>query len=320
MVEIEGDGAFFVGADIGVDRVTAVAIDLNAEVRRQAKRPFDGRGCDPDDAAATASDLVADVLRSLPPRATVEGVSVAIPGFLAADGHAYHAALLGWHGVDIAGILRRHLGADRPILVENDANAFAFAETYRKVQEPSDILVVLIESGVGGGIISGGRLHRGRLRGAGEIGHMPIGEEGFVFDARRPGRFESYVGKEALIARYRHCGGVDSDFENFIAAVAAEEPAARHALDDWAHWLARGLCVLSSTLEPQRIVLGGSVSTLYRFVAERVEAELSAALPEGYPMPIVEMSSFSGAGPALGAAYLLHQTMLSMDGQFEVAC
>lgn len=319
IVEIEGDGAFFVGADIGVDRVAAVAIDLAADTRHEAVRPFEGRGCVPEAAAAMTADVVADVLRTLPPDAAVQGVSVAIPGFLAADGQAYHAALLGWHGVDIASILHRHLGGDTPILVENDANAFAFAETYKDIQEPSDVLVVLIENGVGGGLISGGRLHRGLLRGAGEIGHMRVGDEGFLFDSERPGRLETFIGKEALLARYRYCGGQPQGFEHLVQAIDEGEVAARRALEDWGYWLARGLAILASIMEPQRIVLGGSVSVLYRNVADRVETEIAAALPGGYPMPAIEMSSFSGAGPALGAAYLLHQSMLSMDGQFEVA-
>ena len=318
IAEINGDGAFFVGADIGVDRVSAVAIDLAADLRHESVRPFPGRGCAPHDAAAMTTELVHDVIGRLPGGSSVQGVSVAIPGFLAADGRSYHASLLGWHGVDIAQVLNEYLGAKTPIMVENDANAFAFAETYRQVQEPSDTLVVLIENGVGGGIINGGRLHRGRLRGAGEIGHMRVGEEGFAFDDLRPGRFESYIGKEALLARYRYCGGCRSGFEGFATALVDGEMAARRALEDWGRWLARGLATLASVLEPQRIVLGGSVSSLYGHVAELVENEIAASLPEGYPMPIIGTSNVGGAGPALGAAYLLHQAMLSMGDQFQV--
>ena len=86
----------------------------------------------------------------------------------------------------------------------------AVAETYRVARKEGgteDCLVVLIENGVGGGIVGGGGLHRGRLLGAGEIGHIPIGDAGFVYDALRPGRLETYVGKDALFARYRHVGG-----------------------------------------------------------------------------------------------------------------
>ncbi|MET0527076.1 MAG: ROK family transcriptional regulator [Microvirga sp.] len=318
LVEIAPDGAFFVGADIGVDRIRAVAIDLSATLRHEASRPFVGRGCTPEDAAAVTAEVVRDVRGRLSEGSAVRGLSVAIPGFLAADERSYHASLLGWHGVDIVRVLGEHLGTELPILVENDANAFAFEETYLQGEDASDALVVHIENGVGGGIISGGRIHRGRLRGAGEIGHMRIGEEGYVFDSQRPGRFESYVGKEALLARYRYYGGRGTGLEDLAAAVSEGEYAARRALDDWARRLAHGLSILVSVLEPQRIILGGSVGSLYDHVAAEVETLISAQLPEGYPMPTVERSKLSEAGPAVGGAYLLHQAMLSMGEQFSV--
>jgi predicted NBD/HSP70 family sugar kinase len=317
-VEIAPDGAFFIGADIGVDRIRAVAIDLSATLRHSATRAFAGHGCTPVGAAEVTAELVREILGRLPPGSAVQGLSVAIPGFLAADGRSYHAALLGWHGVDIVAVLRQRLGTALPILVENDANAFAFEETYLQAQDASDTLVVLIENGVGGGIISGGRIHRGRLRGAGEIGHMRVGEEGYVFDPERPGRFESFVGKEALLARCRYYGGPYKDVECVAAAFIRGEAAARRALGDWGRWLARGLSILASVLEPQKIILGGSVGSLYDHVADDVQALVAAALPEGYPMPSIAKSKSSEAGPAVGGTYLLHQAMLSMEDQFSV--
>ena len=132
-----------------------------------------------------------------------------------------------------------------------------------------DCLVVLIENGVGGGIVSGGGLHRGQRLGAGEIGHIPVGDEGFVYDARRPGRLETYVGKDALFARYRHVGGVAATIEEFTRAIAAGEPAAITASRDWGRWLARGLATLICILQPGRIIIAGSVSVVYPFVAEQ---------------------------------------------------
>ena len=82
--------------------------------------------------------------------------------------------------------------------------------------------------------------------------------------------------------------------------------------------VARGLAALISTLEPQQVVIGGSVGAVFPFVAEAVARDVEAALVEGYPMPVIATSAVRTAGPALGAAYLLHQAMLSMDAQFQV--
>lgn len=314
MVEIERSGAYFVGADIGVERITGLAIDLATEVRHEVVRRFDGAGCKPDLAAQETASVIAEVMAALPVGAPVRGACVAIPGFHAADG-GFNAPNLGWTDAPIGEHLQAAVGPGLPVRVENDANANAFAETYRSRDADADVLVILIERGVGCGIVSGGRLHRGALRAAGEVGHIRIGDEGYVHDTRRPGRLESYIGKDALEARWHYYGG-RGPLEALLDDLAADVPAARRAATDWGYWLGRGISALASTLGPQKVVLSGSVSTVYRFVDAAVTRQLRSALPEGFPVPLVETSQFSGVGPALGAAYLLHQAMLSADGGF----
>jgi predicted NBD/HSP70 family sugar kinase len=321
IVEIDGDGALFLGAYIGVNRIDLLAIDLSGRVRAGVSREFSGAGSKPDRAVEVLVALVHEVLRALRPSRQPCALNVAVPGFPCADGETYHAAILGWHGVNLAQLLSEAVGLDIPILLENDANAVAVAETYRSGAswgEGEDSLVILIENGVGGGVISGGRLHRGRLQGAGEIGHMPIGEAGFVYDAVRPGRFETFVGKDALLARHAYVGGLANTLDAFLAALDAGDPAAVTSARDWAHWLSRGLIALTCVLQPERIILAGSVSAIYPYVASELEASFAAMLVEGYPVPRIETSRGGKDGPALGAAYLLHQALLSGDSRIRL--
>lgn len=314
VVEIAGSGVFFLGAYIGVNRIDVIAIDLSGTVRAKATRPFSGAASRPAQAMELIVALVDEVRRTLPPGARPHGLNVALPGFLDGDGETFHAAILGWHGVSLAQPISESIDLDVPVLLENDANAVAVAETYRSAPpdgKGDDSLVVLIENGVGGGIVSNGKLHRGQLGGAGEIGHMPIGEAGFVYDAVRPGRWETFIGKDALLARYAHISGVIGSLDAFIAVLASGDPTALACARDWARWLVRGLATLACVLQPGRIILAGSVSAIYPFVAEQTEALLAASLIEGYPMPRIETSSTGNDGPALGAAYLLHQAMLA---------
>jgi predicted NBD/HSP70 family sugar kinase len=320
LVEIDGNGAFFLGAYIGVNWIAAVAVDLAGAQRASASRAFAGPGSTPASAVAIIEELVAEIRSQLPQGTRPYGLNVAVPGFPAADGKSYHATILGWHGVNLAELLCNAFGDDFPILLENDANAVAVAETYRTQPgtDDEDALVILIENGVGGGIINAGRLHRGRLGGAGEIGHLRIGDEGFVYDAKRPGRLESYVGKDALLARYLHISGRRAGVDEFVAALAAGEPAALTTARDWALWFSRGLATLACTLQPERIILSGSVNAVYPYVAGQVGAFLSDFLAEGYPVPRIEMARVGANGPALGAACLLHQAALSGDPQFQL--
>jgi predicted NBD/HSP70 family sugar kinase len=111
--------------------------------------------------------------------------------------------------------------------------------------------------------------------------------------------------------------GVTCTLDGFIERLAAGEPAALACAKDWAHWLVRGLGALACVLQPGRIILAGSVGAVYPFVAEQVEASLAAAFVEGYPVPRVEQSRTGNDGPALGAAYLLHQALLSGEARLQ---
>lgn len=316
LVEIEPGGAYFIGADIGVDRIEALAVDLAGNILVKAGCRFDGRGSDPEKTIAATAGLIHEVIGELPARERVRGISVAIPGFLATDGETHHAIILGWHGLPLARLLEDAIGGGIPVLLENDANAFAVAETYLWTGEnhdAEDVLVVLIENGIGSGIISGGRLHRGLLKGAGEIGHIPVGDEGYVFDAVRPGRLESYVGKQALLVRDTYRTGATRSLDAFLQALAADEREARLTAEEWGRWLVRGLTAAVCMLEPQRIIIGGSVGAVHTFVATSVEASIRAFLVEGYPMPLIQTAAADVNRPALGAAYLMHQAMLSNE-------
>jgi len=320
LIETAGADIVFLGSYIGVNSIVVVGVDLSGMVRAQSVRPFRGAGSDPAAAISALAELVQETRASFTRGERVLGLNVAVPGFISSSDLVYHAAILGWHNVDVVRMIKRELGDHLPIFVENDANAVALAEAYHG--EPAagvnDTLVVLIENGVGGGIVSDGRLYRGQFSGAGEIGHMPVGPEGFVYDALRPGRFETYVGKDALLARYAHMGGQGATLDSYLRALGEREPAAVSAARDWAHWLARGLAILSSVLQPGRIVLAGSVSAVYPFVKEQVETLLASTLVEGYPVPTIGLSGIGANGAAVGAALVLHQMALAGDPRFEL--
>ena len=316
--ELNADGAFFVGADIGVDRISVLAVDLACRIRFEEAADFRGSARPAGEVADFTAAMVRRAVGRLPGPDRVRGFCVAVPGFPSRDGRSYNAAILGWRNVPIRELLRQRLQTSE-LLVENDANAFAVAATYTGDDWATpDVLVVLIENGVGAGIVSGGRLFRGKLGLAGEIGHLRIGQEGFVFDPQRPGRMESYVGKDALLARYRYNGGQATALPEFLEALGRNEAPATRTAADWGRWLARALANAISILGPQQVILGGSVSAVYPFVADAIEQRLAASLIEGYAMPTIELYAGHVAGPALGGAYLMHQAKLNLGGTLDV--
>jgi len=129
---------------------------------------------------------------------------------------------LGWKNVPLKKLFQRHFNC--PIFVENDANAAGWG--VYKTQAPkniSNVIVMTLGTGVGGGIILNGRLYRGATGSAGEIGHMNIAEKGPLCNCGNRGCLETYVGGPHLIKKVR--SGLGRGVKSSLQAQFRENPA-----------------------------------------------------------------------------------------------
>ncbi len=306
LLELVPDAAVFVGAEIGVEHITTLLVDLAANVTACRVEPFDGRSAGVGAAVALAvaqafDDLSADLLDRC------EGFGLAAPAQMDRQGHVRIAPLLGWKDVDLAGITRAALPLDVPAVVENDANAFAIGESYgRRGSREGVTLFLVIESGVGGGIVVDGELFRGGHGLAGEIGHLHVADDDGA-------ELEELIGLGRLVARHRAvCGRRDATLAEFLADVRDRAPDAVGIAEDWARHLAFALVQACRLVDPDRIVLGGSVAALYPLVAARVGAHVEALQPDSFPQPDILVHDAPETGAAYGAACMLHRRFLSL--------
>jgi len=257
---------------------------------------------------------VKSLTRSLSSTHTIRGLCLTAPGVIDRNGTILRAPILGWRQEPILEKLQSLL-PDMPLLAaENDANAFAIAEMYRSKDESADTeIYIFLDAGVGGAIVSAGQLLHGQDGYAGELGHIILGDEGFVELATISGSFESFIGREAVLARYRFHGGSASDVEEFAKAAQRQERAALATLKDWAIYLGRGVATLTSIFNPTRIVLGGPVAMLYELCRDDVLHNVRRNLLADHPIPQIRLSGLGLEGPAIGGASMLHKRMLSVD-------
>ncbi|HZZ63166.1 MAG TPA: ROK family transcriptional regulator [Roseiarcus sp.] len=311
-VELNPGGALFIGAEIEVEQLTVVAIDLTGRLIRRESAAFPAGSVQPEKSAARIARMIEALMLASPDPSRVRGICVAAPTLVEA-GVARLGLLLNWRDVPIGELIRERLHAPLPVLVENDANAFAIAETYSgNSRSVGTVAFVVIESGAGGGIVSDGRLFRGSGGMAGEFGHLRMGGIGYAPGGA--GMLESYIGRDAVLARYRHHGGSsEATIPAILQSLESGEPAAMRTATDWGKWLARGLSHIVNLLNPGLVIIGGSVGRIYSFVANEVEAAVRAELRSERQMPRIEMSELGDEGPALGAALILHQRMFSVD-------
>ncbi len=305
LLELLPDAVWFLGAEIGVEHISTVQIDLAANIVRSNVEAFDGRSVGVEEAVARA---VEQAFRDLPEAACerCEGFGLSSPSQMSGDGVVRVAPLLGWRDVNLAELVRAALPVNIPVMAENDANAFAIGATYRLLGAPSGVMLILvIESGVGGGIVIDGKLFRGGHGLAGEIGHVkaPNGEGRTV---------EQLIGLEWVLGEYRALTGrADGRLDEFLLDVRDRVPGPVAIADEWARILAFALVQACRLIDPNRIVLGGALAALYPMVAARVAAYIKAGQEGTFPTPEITFDAEASAGSAFGAACMLHQLYLS---------
>lgn len=257
------------GIDIGGTKVALALGEPDGAPRAHHRIPTQPSGdaaADLDRIAAAARELLE---REGVPPGQVEMVGVSVPGPLDPDaGMVLNPPNLpGWDRAPVRDALAQALG--RPVVIENDANAGALAEwRYGAGRGTRHLVYLTMSTGVGGGLVLGGRLHRGVACSAGEVGHMPVEWEGEPCNCGLRGCLEAYVGGAAWSRRLARGTPADSRVaalaggreharpEHVVAAAGEGDAFAVQEMARWNEYLARALVTLTFVLSPEIFVLG----------------------------------------------------------------
>ena len=270
-----------------------------------------GRELDVDHDAATTLDVATQLADEVVNRAGVNrdrllGAGVAVPGPIDHDTGAVGSSTImpGWVGLDVTAELEQRLGL--PVFVDNDANLGALAESVLGAGRASrDMVYVMLSSGIGAGLVLGGRLHRGARGMAGEIGHVLVNEHGAICRCGNRGCLETYAGTEAMLDLLRPAHG-DIDAEAMITLANAGDPAAQRVLADAARAVGTIVAGLCNQLNPGRIVVGGKISAVGELVlAPMREAIRRYAIPAAADDAQVVQGTFGERAELLGALILV---------------
>ncbi|MGF1424902.1 ROK family transcriptional regulator [Kitasatospora sp. LaBMicrA B282] len=316
-VEIDGGGVHGIGAEINVDYVGLLALNLKGEVTAERRIPFDVRAAGPDATLDTTAQLVAEGIEALHRTGgRAVGVTLATPGAVdLASGTVAYASNIGWRDVPAVAALRERLGPGAPPLhLENDAKLGALAEyVLASAADVRDLVFVTGQTGVGVGIIAGGQLVRGAGGYAGEVGHLPLVPSEQQCACGRRGCWENTVGRGALLRYAADPGDLVwdplVDLERRLAELRgraqAGDPRTLEALRRIADNLAPGVALLADILNPRLVVLGGHFAFFGEFLLDRVTAQVHERVmaPDAGGCEIV-LSSTGLAGTVRGGALL----------------
>lgn len=215
-------------------------------------------------------------------------------------------------GIDgLPDLLRKQFGV--PVLLDNNTRLAALAEAvWGAAADSSDVLYLRLSHGVGGGLVVGGTLHRGRNGLSGEFGHITVDPAGRPCECGGTGCLETRASLDAVLHRYREAGGRADDLPGLLDAAAAGEPSALDVLERVGTDVGGVLAAVCHAVGPGVIVVGGELAEAGPALLEPVERALRQQLmPLARQHVDVRRATLGEPGSALGGiALVLHDSPL----------
>jgi predicted NBD/HSP70 family sugar kinase len=305
LLSLRTGDAVAIGVDLGTTNTVVAASDLAGRVLSQEEFSTD------HDANNTTQRIVESALRLLRRSGgTIEGIGISFPGWVDPETSRSYAPHFKWRDSPIAEMVTQ--GTSLPVTIDNDANAAALAELWfgrPEIREIRDFILVLVEAGLGTGIVFDGQVYRGEGGTAGEFGHMTIGTGAPVACAAGSTEcWEAFASERAALARYkksaRQNGNDDVSFTKLLDLALRGEGNARGALKTTARYLGIGIANLIQGLAPEAVIVGGPIVRAWPIIADDLKASVETSICRGLPsIPII--GSTLGNQPTLMGALSL---------------
>lgn len=305
------------GIDIGGTKIAGGVVDELGVILEELR--VESPAADPE-AIETA---IADLVSQLASRHPVTTVGIGAAGYVASDrATVYFAPNVAWLDRDLKGEVEARI--DLPVVVENDANAAAWGEfAFGAGKEVDDFLLVTVGTGVGGGIVLNGALHRGAFGVAAEIGHLRVVPGGIECGCGKLGCLESYGSGSALVREARaaaengspgarplleRAGGDSAAINGPLITAAARDgdPFAVEQLAVLGRWLGEGIASLAAVLDPAMVAIGGGVSEADELLIAPIRAAFRAQTTVRGHRPLAEIrrAVLGNSAGLIGAADL----------------
>ncbi len=307
-----------IGIDIGGTKVLGGVVDVDGTILATHREST------PKEGGQALTRTIADVAKVLLENHKAVAVGVSAAGFVSSDREVMIATpnISGWNGINLKNEIGSLVGL--PVVIENDANAAAWGEAkYGAGRGESEMILLTVGTGIGGGAIIDGKLHRGIGGIAAEFGHMRVVPEGHICGCGQRGCFEQYASGTALMRHIREAISASPDAAyNLLArgdgtiqgltghhiteAARDGDPVALAGFNTTAQWLGAGIASLSVLFNPACVVIGGGVVDAGEILLAPTRSALELFMPFSGKLPlprIIPAALGNGAG-LVGAADL----------------
>lgn len=308
---------YAIGIDIGGTKIAGALVDAQGAIILEERVPSPAG--DPD----AMVDAVVGLIERLSADHEVIGAGVAAAGFIDADQSTIiYAPNISWRNEPFKAKLEAKL--DIPVIIENDANAAAWAEfRYGAGRGYKHMIMLTIGTGVGGAVIADSRMLRGGFGIAGELGHIRVVPNGLLCGCGQHGCLESYASGSALLraAKALAASGepegqrlkeIETEAGQLTGlevykAILENDPGALRVLRELGSWLGQAIGSLVAVLDPEMVVIGGGVSAAGDLLLDPIREAYRAHLPaQGFrPELKITAAEFVNDAGVVGAADLV---------------
>jgi glucokinase-like ROK family protein len=316
-------------AELGATSIGVAIADLRGQLTSVREEPADVT-VGPEPILRRVAELFTKILGDQPEPVEVWGVGIGLPGPVEfATGRPIAPPIMpGWDGYDVRGYLSERFGA--PVWVDNDVNIMALGELRGGLaQGERDVIYLKIGSGIGAGLVSGARLHRGAQGCAGDVGHSAVVDDSdVVCRCGKRGCLEAIAGGAALArdgaaaaadGRSGYLAGVSADGRTISADDVARgarhgDPVSVDLLTRSARLVGEAVARMVNFFNPSLILIGGGVAQAGDlYLAEIRQSVFSRSLPLATRSLQILRSPLGDMAGLRGAAFMVVDELLSRE-------
>lgn len=316
LLSVVDNARYLIGVDLAESEFRGAVINLRGEIKHRLSLPI--HDCDGDAALALVYDLIDELVAIAD--SPILGVGIGTPGLMDARRRVVRDAVnLDWHDLPLGDLLEERY--ELPVYIANDSQVAALAEcTFGDSKDVSNVVLIKVGRGTGGGIVLNQQLYYGDGFGAGEIGHVTVVEDGELCRCGHYGCLETVTSSRAIVKRAQTIAENDphSTLHQFattpeeintdvvLQAFEAGDEVLQSVIAEVGYYLGVAVANLVGALNVQGIVIAGSVARFGQALLEPIVQEVRrrslAALADETR---IEITSLGPDIVILGAAALL---------------
>lgn len=299
--------------DFGGTKVESALVDADGRLIDGSRhRQPTGREASSADLEHSVATVVRDALSTVPAGAEVVGIGIGSAGPIERrDGLVSPLNVPAWRGYPmrsfVAGVAAQ-AGFDIPTNLEMDGTAITLAEHWvGAAQGVDNVMGMVISTGIGGGLIIGGRVITGPTGNAGHIGHLEVGGITGENTFGDPYALEAIASGPHTVAWARTEGFTGATGEDLAAAYASGDPVARRAIERTGEAVGRTIASATALVDLELVAIGGGFSQSTPDLFDIIRSTIANHYFEFVRKVRVVPSGLSGEGPLIGAAALVHR-------------